>query len=128
VRTSLPTQGDVYVGKRLTLVVELLAPGFFVSAATFDLPDPAGVLLMPPTGHPVVSSEEIDGVTYTVQRHELFAFAKRAGRQTIPSLPVRFAFKRSPLDASSVSATVRTDPGAVYGALPAWRRRAWKRY
>ena len=110
VRTSLSTQGDLYVGERLTLVVELLAPGFFASAPTFDLPDPAGVLLMPPTGHPVLSSEEIDGVSYTVQRHELFAFPRRGGRQTIPSLPVRFAFKRSPLDASGVSATLKTDP------------------
>jgi hypothetical protein len=118
VRTSLSTQGDLYVGQRLTLVVELLAPGFFASAATFDLPDPAGVLLMPPTGHPVLSSEEVDGVSYTVQRHELFAFPKRGGPQTIPSLPVRFTFKRSPLDASGVSATLTTDPVQFTALLP----------
>ena len=118
VRTSLSTQGDMYVGQRLTLVVELFAPGFFASAATFDLPDPQGVLLMPPTAHPMVSSEDIDGVSYSVQRHELFAFPKRGGSQTIPSLPVRFAFKRSPLDQAKISASVTTDPVEFTVVLP----------
>jgi hypothetical protein len=118
VRTSLSTQGDLYVGERLTLVVELLAPGVFASAASFDLPDPQGVLLMPPTEHPIVSSEEIDGVSYSVQRHELFAFPKRGGSETIPSLPVRFAFKRSPLNQAKVSARVRTDPVQFTVLLP----------
>ena len=118
VRTSLSTQGDVYVGQRVTLVVELFAPGFFASAATFDIPDPQGVLLMPSTEHPIVSSEDIDGVSYSVQRHELFAFPKRGGSQTIPSLPVRFAFKRSPLDQAKVSASVTTDPVKFTVLLP----------
>ena len=118
VRTSLSTQGDVYVGQRVTLVVELFAPGFFASAATFDIPDPQGVLLMPSAEHPIVSSEDIDGVSYSVQRHELFAFPKRGGPQTIPSLPVRFAFKRSPLDQAKVSASVTTDPVKFKVLLP----------
>ena len=113
----------VYAGRRvrgptLTLVVELFAPGFFASAATFDIPDPQGVLLMPPTAHPMVSSEDIDGVSYSVQRHELFAFPKRGGSQTIPSLPVRFAFKRSPLDQAKISASVTTDPVEFTVVLP----------
>jgi hypothetical protein len=48
VRASLAAQGNVWVGQRVTLVVELLAPGFFTSAASFDLPDPSGVLLIRP--------------------------------------------------------------------------------
>ncbi len=69
VRASLATNGTIWTGQKITLAVELLAPGYFDSAATFDLPDPKGVLLLPPTEHPVVSSETIDGVSYTVQRH-----------------------------------------------------------
>ena len=118
VRTSLATQGDLWVGQRLTLVVELLAPGFFASAATFDLPDPQGLLLMPPTGHPVVSSEEIDGASYTVQRHELSVFPEHKGPQTVPSLTVRFAFKRAPLDTNEVPATVKTAPVRFNTMLP----------
>jgi hypothetical protein len=47
-------------------------------------------------------------VEYTSQRHELSAFAHRAGPQTIPPFFVRFAYKRQPLDKNSVKATVTT--------------------
>jgi hypothetical protein len=109
VRASLAEKGDVWLGQRVTVVVELLAPGYFTGAAAFDLPDPQGVLLVPPADHPTVASEEIDGVSYTVQRHELSAFARRAGKTTIPPLTARFSFKRQPLDKEVVPATVKTE-------------------
>lgn len=110
VRTSLATNDVVWVGQKVTIVVELLAPGYFASAAAFDLPDPQGVLLVPPLEHPIVSSETIDETSYTVQRHELSAFATRAGAQSVPALKVRFSFKRTPLDTNEVPATVTTTP------------------
>jgi hypothetical protein len=108
VRASVGDKGDLFVGQRLTLTVELLAPGFFAGAPSFDLPDPPGVLLVPPGGRPTVGSEEVDGVSYAVQRHELSVIARRAGPQTIPPLTVRFHFKRNPLDKKTVPATVKT--------------------
>lgn len=108
VRTSLPGGGECWVGQRVTLVVELLAPGYFAGAPSFDLPDPPGMLIVPPRGSPTLSSEELDGTTYTVQRHELAIFAHRAGPQVIPPLSVRFHFKRQPLDKEAVDATVTT--------------------
>lgn len=110
VRTSLATKGDVWVGQKVTFVVELLAPGFFSGAASFDLPKTPGLLLVPPSGSPVVSSETIDDVSYTVQRHEAAVFARRAGEQTIPPIPIRIQFKRNPLDKQSVAATLQTEP------------------
>lgn len=113
--------GSVWVGQPMGLVVELLAPGYFSGAPAFDLPDPTGVLLMPPQSHPVVGNETVDGVTYVTQRHELPAWAIRADARSIPSFTVRFRYKRHPLDESSASAsletgevpiTVRTPPGA----------------
>lgn len=108
VRASMASQEAAYVGQKVTLVVELLAPGFFASGATFDLPDPQGMLLMPPGGSPVVSSEEVDGVSYTVQRHEVAVLAQRAGEMVIPPLAVRFRYKRAPLDKDSRPAQVKT--------------------
>ena len=96
VRASIGTQGDLWVGQRIALVVELLAPGYFAGAAAFDLPDPPGLLLTPPEGSPVVSSETIDGTSYTVQRHEVAVFARRAGEQTIPPFTVRFNSDATP--------------------------------
>lgn len=108
VRASMASQDASYVGQKVTLVVELLAPGFFASAATFDMPDPQGLILMPPVGSPVVSSEQSDGVSYTVQRHEVSVLAQRAGEIVIPPLTVRFQYKRAPLDKDAVPAEVKT--------------------
>jgi len=118
VRASLTNKGECWVGQRVTLVVELLAPGYFAGAPSFDLPDPPGVLLVPPVGSPTLGSEEIDGTTYTVQRHELSVFARRAGAQTIPPLTVRFRFKRQPLDKETVPASVRTEPLSLTAKAP----------
>ena len=119
VRASIETKSDVWVGQRVTVVVELLAPGYFASAASFQLPDPSGMLLIPPTGSPLVSSEEIDGAPYTVQRHELSVFARRGGPQTIPPLTARFQFKRQPLDKETIAATLKTEPLTFVTKVPA---------
>ena len=117
-RASIGTQGDLWVGQRITLVVELLAPGYFSGVAAFDLPNPPGLLLTPPEGSPIVSSETIDGTSYTVQRHEVAVFARRAGAQTIPPFTVRFRFKQNPLDKDSTAAEVRTEPVTFNAKLP----------
>lgn len=110
VRASMASKEELWVGQRVTLVVELLAPGFFSGAPAFDLPNVPGLLIVPPSGGPVVSNEIINDTSYTVQRHELAVFARRAGEQVIPSFTVRFRFKRHPLDKEPVVATVKTEP------------------
>jgi len=110
VRATLSTKDDLWVGQRITLVVELLAPGYFAGTAAFDLPSPNGLLLIPPTGSPVIGTETSGDTTYTVQRHELSIFARRAGPQTIPAFTARFRFKRQPLEKDEVPATVHTEP------------------
>jgi hypothetical protein len=118
VRTSLTGTDSVWVGQRVTLVVELLVPGYFASAASFDLPDPDGVLLLPPVGHPVLGNETIDGTMYTVQRHQLAAWPMRAGEQAIPALTVRVSFKRNPLDSDTVAVSLSTAPSRFAVKLP----------
>lgn len=108
VRTSLPDGGDCWTGQRVTLVVELLAPGYFAGAPSFDLPNPPGMLIVPPRGSPTLGSEQVGDTTYTVQRHELAVFTHRAGPQVIPPFSVRFHFKRHPLDKEPIAATVTT--------------------
>lgn len=112
VRVTLREQDsvEIWTGQKVTLIVDLLAPGYFASSPNFDLPDPEGMLLVPPTEHPTVSSETIDGVDYTVQTHVLFAFPMRAGDLIIPSLSVHFAFKLAPLDTDNKDVTVMTLP------------------
>lgn len=108
VRMSLANRGEPWVGQRVTIVVELLAPGYFSGASTMDLPSPSGLLLVPPAEGPVLSTETIDGTTYTLQRHEISAFPRKAGELVIPAFTVRFQFKHNPLDKQAVPATVKT--------------------
>jgi hypothetical protein len=77
-----------------------------------------GLLLIPPTGSPVIGSEEDAGTTYTVQCHEFSVFAQRAGDFTVPPLSVRLAFKRNPLDAQPVAETVSTQPVNFAARMP----------
>lgn len=118
VRASIETKGELWVGQRATLLVELLAPGFFAGAAAFDLPTVSGLMLVPPEDSPIVASETMDGTTYTVQRHELAVFSRRAGEQTIPPFTVRFQFKRNPLDKDVIAAAVKTEPVTFTVKLP----------
>lgn len=108
VRSALASPPPCYAGQKLTLAVELLASGYFASAATFDVPDPQGLVIIPPIGSPIVSSETVGDITYTVQRHEVSVLAPEAGEKVIPPLTIRFRYKRAPLDKDSIAATVHT--------------------
>jgi hypothetical protein len=118
IRASLSDGATVWVGQEVTLVVELLAPGYFASAASFDLPDPVGILFMPPAGHPLVSNETIEGVLYSVQRHELRVWPMRAGAPLIPPVTARFSYKRAPLDKETIPASVSTVALALAVEVP----------
>jgi hypothetical protein len=119
VRTELEGKRDVWVGQGMTLVVELLSPGFFAGSPTFYLPRVPGVLVLQPTARPVLSSETIDGASYTIQRHELTIFAQRPGIVTVPSFQVRFSTREgvaAPLEhrlqTDAISFEVKLPPGA----------------
>lgn len=90
-RTTLVRPSPIWVGQRVILVIELLSPTFFESTPVFDLPKVPGATILAPTERPVLSSETIDGSSYTVQRHELSLIATRAGAFHIPAFDVRFA-------------------------------------
>lgn len=117
-RSALSSKAPFYAGQKLTLVVELLAPGYFASAATFDIQDPQGLLIMPPLGSPVVSTETLDDVAYTVQRHELSVLAPQTGDHVVPPLTVRFQYKRAPLDKDNVPASLQTPEVKFQTTLP----------
>lgn len=91
VRGRVETKGDVWVGQRVTVVIELLSPTFFASAPAFDLPQVPGLVILPPEGRPVVGSEQVRDDTYSVQRHELAVYAERPGTIRLPPIRVRFA-------------------------------------
>lgn len=119
INTSFEPDGAaLFVGQKGTLIVELLAPGYFAGSPAFDLPNVPGMVIVPPVGSPVIDSRTAEDVSYTVQRHELSVFSHREGEQTVPPFHVRFAFKRAPLDKVAVSADLLTDAVQIQAKSP----------
>ena len=100
--------GEPWVGQKVTMVVEILAPGYFSGSPVFEVPRVPGVLVIPPSESPVLGTEQVGDTSYTVQRHELAVFGQRAGAHEIPAFAVRFGFKRSALDKDAVSQRAMT--------------------
>lgn len=91
VRTKLESTSPVWVGQKVDITVELLSPTIFSGAADFAIPSVPGLIIMKAGGSPTVSSATIDGDTWSVQRHSLFAYAHRAEEFQIPAFQVKFA-------------------------------------
>lgn len=122
-QVSWATKGEIWAGQKAVLALELYAPGYFDGAPVFDLPKIPNALILPPVETPVLDSVEIDGVSYTVQRHELEVFAYTAGKTELPAFKVRFSIKRQALDHDAVAQEVGTQPltletKAVPGSKP----------
>jgi len=91
VRAALDTDLPVWVGQQLAFHVELLLPTFFSGTPAFDVPNVLGAVLMKVDERPTLSTEQIDGVTYSIQRHAFVLFPQRAGTLVVPAFQARFA-------------------------------------
>jgi hypothetical protein len=111
----------VWVGQRAAFFVELRAPGSFVGAASFSLPDIPRTIIVK-SGNPVVSSKEVDSESYCVQTHRFVRFvlfSQAPGTLQVPSFEVRFSHREGftgpavDLEATvpSVSIEVQQPPG-----------------
>lgn len=118
IRAALKAGDGTWSGQKISLSVDLLVPGYFAGVPFFDLPRIPGVLMMPPQGSPVLSTEQIDGTSYTLQRHELAVIARRAGDIAIPPFEVRFSYKRNALDHDAISQSLKTTPVSFTAQAP----------
>jgi len=88
VSVSIP-DATGWTGQRIPIFVELRSSGSFGGATSFSLPQiPRSILLK--VGNPVVSSEQADGATWFVQRHEFAFYSQADGLVELPSFPVRY--------------------------------------
>ncbi len=119
VRVGLETKQPVLLGQKIAFHVDLLSATFFAGTPKFDLPHLSGVVLMKVDERPVVSTEQIAGDTYSVQRHQFVLFPQRPGTLTVPSLQVQFsvaaAFGKAPVEQTlttdAFTLEVSTPPG-----------------
>ncbi len=118
IRTHLEAPKEWWVGQKAALVVDLLAPGYFSGNPSFDLPQVPGLILMLPEDRPTLSTEEVEGVSYTVQRHELSVYPARPGERKIPAFTVRFGYKPTPLAKDATPAKLEIPSVVIAPKLP----------
>lgn len=83
-------QKEIWVGQRVAFSIELRSSGSFSGAASFDLPELPGAMVIK-IGSPVVGSQQLEGESWFTQTHEFALFSQRAGTLKVPSFTVRFA-------------------------------------
>ncbi|WDQ17835.1 BatD family protein [Rhodopirellula sp. P2] len=89
VTIEVPTP-KAWVGQRLPFFVKVRAPGSFVGATSFSLPQiPRTVILQ--VGTPVVSSEDVGDDSWFIQTHEFALYSQAFGTVKIPAFEVRYA-------------------------------------
>ena len=116
-RAALDTDLPVWVGQQVAFHVDLLSPTFFSGTPAFDVPNVPGAVLMKVDERPTLSTEQIDGVTYSIQRHAFVLFPQRAGTLAVPAFQVRFAVAPA-YGKPPVAQQLRLDPLNVEVKMP----------
>lgn len=116
-RTSVSPAGDVWVGQRVTLAVELRTPDQFAGAPSFDLPPVPGAVILKPEERPTLGSETVGDTTFITQRHEFAVYPQRAGVVEVPAFPVRFGTSAG-FGSPVVARRVTTSPVRFTAKLP----------
>ena len=117
IRVSLAPEGEVKVGQRVTLSIELMTTARFSGSPGFDIPDIPGVIALKLNTFGINSTETADGVTYSVQGHEFALFAQRPGKRVIEPFDVRF-YPTGPGAAPPREVTLKTEPLTLDAVMP----------
>ena len=120
VRTQLGSDPPLWVGQKVSFHVDLMSSTFFSGSPRFDLPEIPGAIIVKVEGRPVISTEQVDGESWSIQRHEFSIYPHQPGRFTIVSFPVRFSVapafgkprKEQRLKSQSVTFEAQLPPGA----------------
>ncbi|NWK55128.1 BatD family protein [Verrucomicrobiaceae bacterium N1E253] len=96
-----PKENTYWVGQKIPLIVEVLAPTHFSGPTRFSLPDVNGAVCYRAEQRAVVMSRNIDGTSYSVQRHEFYFYPLRPGSFRIPPISVRYGIAGRPGEKAS---------------------------
>jgi hypothetical protein len=108
-----------WTGARLPFFFELRTLGSFVGTPTFSIPQIPDTIILK-IGSPVISSEQIEGVEWFVQRHEFALFSQHPGELKIPAIPIRFSAREGftgeakdfDVTSESITLTIERPPGS----------------
>ena len=120
VRSSINPE-QAWIGQRVILQIDILAPDAWAKIARFDNIELAGAYVLPLKGEGIRIQETIDGTSYSGQRYELSIYPQRSGTFEVQMPPQQAEVRSFGADAEtrretvslpSVSFMSRVPPGA----------------
>jgi hypothetical protein len=110
-RINLSPADTAFVGQYVRVNIDVLYPGEFTSAPTFDLPEVEGGVMLRMDSQGVHGSEQIDGQSWHSVKYNFALFPHRQGTCTVP--PVRLRFTQE-----TGSGPVHTEPVSIEAKFP----------
>ncbi len=110
-RISTDPKDAAYVGQYVNVTVEVLSPGAFAGAPTFDLPDVEGGVILQLDSQGTHGSETVDGQSWHVVNYSFALFPQRRGACSLPPIGLRFA-------ADSGIEPMQTEPVRIEATMP----------
>jgi len=117
IRVSVTPKGEVRVGQRVTLTIDLMTTTWFSGSPEFDLPEIPGAIALKVGSFGLNRTETINGTKYSVQGHEFAMFAQRPGEIVIEPFNVRF-FPAVPGETKPRSVTLKAPELRVTATMP----------
>jgi hypothetical protein len=88
IRARIEPEGEVYVGQKVILSVDVLTSSWFTSAPRYPELRLGDAVVLTPEGSSVNFTDRINGQTWAGQTRSYYVYPQKAGRYTIPSLTV----------------------------------------
>lgn len=117
IRVSVTPKGEVRVGQRVTLTIDLMTTTWFSGSPEFDLPEIPGAIVIKVGSFGLNRTETINGTKYSVQGHEFAMFVQRPGEIIIQPFNVRF-FPAVPGETKPRDVTIKAPELRVTATMP----------
>lgn len=109
---------QAWIGQRVVLQVDILAPDAWAKIARFDTIDLPGAYVLPLKGEGTRIQETVDGTSYSGQRYELSIYPQRTGKFELQMPPLEVETRTFGVSSKSIRETVRLPLMAFESRVP----------
>ncbi|MEA3408821.1 MAG: BatD family protein [Candidatus Eisenbacteria bacterium] len=117
-RTSIGTEGELWLGQRVTLNVDVLADEGWAQIVKFHELQASGVIIVRFETQGTRHSDSVGGRSYSGQRYSFSVFPQTGGSITIPSVLVDVETKTWGADGGTETARLKTPPVSFTVRVP----------
>ena len=109
---------QAWIGQRVILQIDILAPDAWAKIARFDNIELAGAYVLPLKGEGIRIQETVDGTSYSGQRYELSIYPQRSGTFELKMPPLQAEVRSFGTDAQSRRENVSLPPVTFVSRVP----------